>query len=207
MSLAAAVRVTLALAAALSLVVARRRPDYRPVAGFLVAVAVASGLRLLLRIELPSLALPRVPASVPRHLLHLDQALYLVWPAALAALALAVCLASRRWPAVIAWGLALATLVGLGLRPTLVTRLYSFAELGAVCLLLGALCQWSGRDKVPRLPQLATCLIVVFAGLAAVSTRSDVARQWPSALACFLVLYSCLILLQGGALWIRGTQR
>lgn len=205
MTLSTAVRLLVILAAVLSLPLARRVPGYRPVAAVLSVVAVRAVLRGLLRLTVPALALPRVPASVPRLVLRLDQALYLAWPAAIVALALAVCLSRRYWPAVAAWGGALLTFAGLALRAEVAVELYSFVEFAALAFAAGAIVQWSGRGKVPRLPQVALVLVVVCDGLALLVTRGgDAVRLWPSALACYAVLFASLSLVQMGALCRRS---
>lgn len=204
MTLALAVRLLCLLAAGLSLVLARRRPGFRPVAAFLVTVAAANVARGLLRLAVPALALLRVPASVPRLALRLDQALYLAWPAAIAALALAVCLSRRHWPAVAAWAVAQFAFAACALRADLAVELYSFVEVAALAFAAGAIVQWSGRSKVPRLPQVALVLVVVSDGLALLVTRGgDVVALWPSALACYIVLFASLVALQRGALCLR----
>jgi hypothetical protein len=204
MTLSAAVRLFVILAAVLSLPLARRVPSYRPVAAVLCVVAVRAVLRGLLRLAWPALALPRVPASVPRAVLHLDLALYLAWPASIVALSLAVCLGLRAWPALVAWAGALATLAGFSLRAAVALEVGTFLEVAALAFATGAILQWSGRGKVPRLPHVALVLVVVFDGLALLVTRGgDVVALWPSALACYLVLFASIAIVQGGALCHR----
>ncbi len=206
MTLVTAVRVLPALAAVLALAVAHRRPSYRPVAAFLTVVSLATAARAALRLAAPALALARVPAHVPRLALRADQALYLVWPAALVVLGLAVCLARRARPALLAWAVASALFAVGAVRGALAVELYALIEVAALSFVGGTLVAWSGRDKIPGPAQIATVLVLVFAGLAFASTRANAATLWPSALACYAVLYASLIVLSGVA-WICSPPR
>lgn len=210
LTLSTAVRALAVLAAVLSLLLARRRPDFRPVAAFLAVVAARAIARGLLRAAVPELAAHRVPASVSRLALDVDLALHLVWPAAVVALALAVCLGRegrRAWPAVLAWVVGFALLGGFALRSAVALEVGALLEAGALAFAAGAIVQWSGRGRVPRLPQVALVLVVTFDGLAFVATRGgpsgDTIALWPSALSCFAVLFAALSLLAGGALCRR----
>jgi hypothetical protein len=204
-TLSTAVRLLCILAAVLSVGVAWRRPSYRPVAVFLCVAAVRALLRGVLRFEMPDLALARIPASVPRAALLLDQALYLAWPAAIFALGLGVCFQRGHLPALAACGLALSIFVGFGCRSALAEDLYALLEVASLAFLGGAVIQWSGRDRVPGFAQAAVVLVLVSDGLAFVVTRGGASSGalWPSALSSYFVLYICLIILQGVALCRR----
>lgn len=206
MTMMTAVRILPMLAAVVALGAARRRSSFRPVAAFLLAVGAASLTRGLLRYAVPALALARVPASVPRLVLRADQALSLTWPAAVVALGLAVCLAHRARPALVAWAAALAVLVLPALRGAVAAELYAVLSVAALAFLAGAVAAWSGRDKVPAAEQAAVVLVLVFDVLAFVSTRGDTHALWPSALACYAVLYASLAVLSG-VTWICSPPR
>jgi hypothetical protein len=216
------VDVLYALAAALLYVaavsavwLAVRRVDYRPVAGFLFAVAFADLARMLSRRWLlaPAWEAQRAagldPAAVPLSGLgrvggHIEHAGFLVWSGGIAALSLAV-LARRpaRW-ALAAYGVAVAVLVVSypAIRGEDLRRYYLACEMLALATALVSGVAWWRRREPPTLPAAAALLIAAL-DIAVLfgPYRVGLFTSWRFAQAVYVVLYLVLVVIQGGALW------
>jgi hypothetical protein len=197
-----------AFAALFALALARRRADHRPVALFLAGMTLASALRWALRtfMILSAQALdPGAPLhGLARAAAHMDHALFLLWPAGIAALMLAVYLGRRPWPIAVIWVLAVVAIVasypeGRAWH----SQGYLAAELGALLVSTGVFLQWVARREGMTPPRLSALFIagIDFATLLG-PYRSNLFVTWNLAQAMYAVLYAVLIAVQGGALWM-----
>jgi hypothetical protein len=211
----AATVVLLYVAALGAVLLALRRADYRPVARFLAAVATADLARMTAQrwLIVPTWEAQRAagidPAIVPLSGLarvggHVEHAGFLVWPAGVAALMLAVLGRRRAWPALVAYGIAVAVLILAypAIRGDLLRRYYLACELGALATALVSATAWWRRREAPALPAAAALLIAAL-DLAVLfgPYRVGLWTAWPFAQAVYVVLYLVLVTIQGGALW------
>jgi hypothetical protein len=213
MSIATAAEVLLALVALSAIAVGWVREDYRPVAIFLSFGCSADWMRRAL--ALGPLAAPGPYAGAARAAFHLEQALFLAWPAGLCALMVWLFLGRRpRLVALVA--LAYACVVGacvLGypaLRGPLLRRAYLGADIVALCVCTGATIDWvrllAPGERV-RLPQASAAylfgmeVVVLFGAF-----FGDLFTTWDRAQLAHVLFYPALLLLQGGALWTSRSS-
>ncbi len=191
---------------------ARQRPEHRPIAALLMLGLGADVARQVL-----ATAFLR-PAHIAagdgaftgwaRVVGHVDEALFLAYPAGLAALALWVLLKRRPWPVLAVYGATLAALV-LGyptVRGPLLGRVYSAVELAAVAVWLGGVVTWVRRRDVPTLASGVTLLLGAVEIVTLLPFKKGPFAYWPIAQASYMTLYVVLIVLYGGALWGRGSS-
>jgi hypothetical protein len=194
-------------AALVAVVVAWKRSEHRPVAAFLAGTVVADLVRLGL--SLGPLAISGPYKGPLRALFHVEQALFLTWPAGIAALALWVYRKRHPFPVAIAYALAVAVLV-IGypaIRGDLLRRCYLAAEIAAVVTAIGAFVRWVGRAP-PRLPQVVTTFVLVvdMVSLAVGPWQWGLFGAWALAQVIYSALYAVLIVVQIGALWISPSS-
>jgi hypothetical protein len=216
-----------ALAGALAMLAwqrAKEHPVHRPVAAFMIAVAVADVLRMLLgkQVLAPARALhPAGPyAGLARVAFHLDEALFLVWPLGLAALGFTVFLrhtasegaaveaeqnaAAHTVRAVGAVYLVTVVTLAAGyptIRGPLLANVFLVAELAAVAAAVAAGAVWWTR---PRRPTLTEGSVIVFACLQLGAVlRWQPAVDWDWQRIMYLVAFAALIFLHSGELWTR----
>jgi hypothetical protein len=201
-----------ALAAILAIGIARRRSDHWPPALFLGAMVSANAARWVLRslVIFPAQALePGAPLhGLARAAGHIDQALFLAWPAGIVALTLAVFSGRRPWLVAIGWALAVAALVLTypSIRGTATRPLYLAAELAAVLASIGLVLQWAWRRQPMTLPRLSALFVVgIDCGTLIGPYAGNPFATWELAQAMYSVLYVLLIAIQGGAIW--GSSR
>ena len=197
-----------ALAALLAVVLAWRRPSYRPTAGFLLGAFLASMVRLALRPVLLAASLPL--AGLPRLVFHLEQALFLAWPLGIAALARWTFAGKRPWPVLAAWALAVAVLV-LGyptIRGDLYRKVLLGIELAALAVAVASFVAFFWARQKPRLEHVAALFVFGTEGVTLVGPwlAGLFAEGWRGALLSYSVLYAVLIFLQGGSLWSRPSS-
>jgi hypothetical protein len=140
----------LVVAAITAVLLARRRADYWPVAAFLCAVFLENLLRVpLLRFQ-PEAGTPL--EGWPRVALHVNEALYLVWDAALTIAAIYVFVRREN----LRWLLALPALAWAGTVAYLVTHypesvrdVYAMTDIAAVTVGAAAVVAWSWRRLSP----------------------------------------------------------
>ncbi len=178
----ATVAQAIACSAAVALSVWRR--EHAPVAGYLTARTLSSHARaaLVCLVLVPSRARMRaagldptaVPFSAPLDLaaVYLDGAAWLIGPAALAGLAVAVFARQRRrWLTMTGSSWALSSLALAiaypATRGACLARCYLAAELAALVVSLGCLVQWAWHRREPHTPQ-AVALVAVAISLAEV---------------------------------------
>ena len=163
-------RIALAIAVVCAVLLARRRAEYKPVAWALGAIGVANVVRPILFVLVmdPAMRAGRLPfQGAERLAFHVEQICFLVWPFGVAALAAAVFLAPRRWPAVAVLG---AYVVSVGMvmagyptiRQDLLASVYLGLTLGCLAVALASVI-WRWRAPVPIAPpEIAALLLVVF---------------------------------------------
>lgn len=171
-----------ALTAVLSLAIARKRSDHRPIAAFLLASALADlSLAIFLAVGAPT-ALPAAPLTgVARFVGHVRQALYLVWPFGFAAMFVAVFSGRRPWAIGAAYLVTLTVLV-LG-YPTIggetLRQTYFGIELAALALAAGALIPWIWRRTSPTVTHVVAILLLSGeAGLVLGPWHHDIFLGW-----------------------------
>jgi hypothetical protein len=208
-------------AVALAWAVARRHSEHRPLA---VLLSIGLGCDLARRsIKYAFIA----PAYLRFHhgpfdgwarvVAHLDEALFLTWPAAFAATALvsfdesgthirrSLLAVAGIWAAAVG---ALALTYPLTRGPVL-ARCYLAAELAAVLTVVVTIGGWVPERRSPQLHQVSIALLCV-AELAALTGpwRINLFGSWPLAQSVYFALFLLLIVLQGGSLWLfRGRSQ
>lgn len=194
------------LAALLAWIVAQRRPDHRPVAAALsLALAANLGRAALIAWVLPP------PDQGPFHgalrlAIAADRALYLAWPALVAALALTTLARRRAWPVAIAHGaivLALA-LTYPATRFDTLRRFYLAAELAAALVGVASAASWYRRARPANVTTLAAAFLVAghLATVIAGPYRFGLfGEAWILATWIYLAVMTTLILLHLGSLW------
>lgn len=200
-------------AAGAAVLLARRRVDHRPFAVFFVATTAANFLRF---IRHEAFAPIRPIGSPPfvgaaRVAFHIDQALFLAWPAAFAALAIWL-FAKRRALALLpmlAWVVAVAYLATHypAVRGEALHRFYLGAELGALAVAVSSIASlWWRRSPITPAGTCLLCCIAVDGGtLFAGAWRWGFWSEWALNQAAFTLLYAVLIAFQG-VLWSRLSR-
>ena len=204
----------LVIAASTAAMVAWRREDHRPFALFLVAMVVCSAARWVLvtwwlvpfrasYLDTP-LAGPALVAA------HVDAALWLAWPAGLAASAVAVFMRKRPWLVGAAWALASLAIAFAypATRGDVLRRCYLAAELAALVVAAGSVGMWTRLHQSVTLPRACVLLVALFDFATVVMGPwvGDPFRDWHKAQILYSMLYGSLILMQGGSLWMRPSS-
>jgi hypothetical protein len=189
---------------ALSWVVARRRPDHRPVAAVLTVGLVSDLARQALRVAVflparerlngaPFTGWTRVAADV-------DNAFFLAYPAAIVALMVVVFLRRRAWPVAVVWALAVAALAVAypATRGATLSRCYLGAELAAVAMTVGAAITWFWRREPPTLTIGIALLVGASEAATLLPFHKGIFDSWTLARVSYVTLYVILIVLYGG---------
>lgn len=171
----------LILVAQLAAALGRRRYDHRPFATAMGVVLVADAVRWWLRGLLDGV---EVAGGWPRVAFHAEEALYLLWPAAIAWCALRTLTRVRaRWTD--RWGLGcwllaatLPILFFSSLRGPHLAAYYLYWQSAALLTLAVSLARWAGRGGLFHPAPAAVCLAI----LGACETVSLVAGAWPAGL-------------------------
>jgi hypothetical protein len=195
---------------ALAFLLCKKRPQHRPFAVWALVALLADILRCLSAIPFPWLLREGPFHGLKRAVFHADQALFLLEPVGLAAIAWIVFLARRPW-APLAAGVVLWLVLVLG-YPTLrlepLARAYAIIQGGAILVSLGTLVLWMRRKAPPRTEHAAVSLATVIAiALYDGPYAPSVALpfwSWESAQTIFLVLWAGQALLHTLALWRGG---
>lgn len=195
-------------AVALAWAAARGHPAHRAVAAFLSLGLACDGALLALHewvLPPPDLSAPPLTGWL-RVAGDLDTALFLVWPAALAALARYTL--AKRSPLPVLLGYVAVNVVLVlaypAIRTDLLRRVLLAAELVALLVGMAAVISWRLRHERANVTTLCTGVLVVghFATVVAGPYRFGlfgevfVIAQWAQVL-----IYAVLILLQAGSLW------
>jgi hypothetical protein len=212
MSLRLLVLVLLGVLALLSVLRARGRAEHRPVAWFTTGATIADAVRWGIgeAILKPFRALhPGVPyAGVARAVFHLDEAMFLVWPLGLAALAFAVFLdrAEARTPVLAVLGTYAVGVVVLVLgyptiRGELLARVYRVALVAGVAAAASTGLAWWRRPGRPTLTDASTIVLACLQLGAALTWSPE--KSWEAQRVYYSIAFGVLGLFHLGALWIR----
>jgi hypothetical protein len=197
-------------AAVAALFLARRREDHRPFAVFFVGTTAANLLRFLRHETFAPIRPLGSPPFVgaARVAFHMDEALFLAWPAAFAALAIWL-FAQRRALALLpafAWVVAVAYLATHypAVRGEALRRFYLGAELGALAVAVSSIASlwWRHGPIAPAGTCLLCCIAVDGGTLFAGAWRWGFWSEWALNQTAFALLYVVLIAFQG-VLWSR----
>jgi hypothetical protein len=214
-----AVLIAHAGAAVVGLLLARRRPQHRAACAFIVGTLAADLIRHALNAG--PLDAPRPYSGAVRALFHVDQGLFLLWPFGSMGL-VAVYFAhrtDRRSAARAVAGVYLSTVAVLSLGyPTIrgdaLARVYAATFALALLVLVAGLISWTPRRARPRPEHAVTLALVLLTAALFVGpflpSAPDPFTGWDTARAVFLILWSTVILMQGGSLWAgwwRVTSR
>lgn len=196
------------VAAVLAWLVAKRRPEHRPVALLislsLFADVVRRALELYVIVPARTASLGAPLTGWPRAAGHLDAALFVAWPASLAAVALLVFSRRRPWPVLAAWVLLVVVLVAgyPAIRGDVLRRAYLGAQLAALAVAVGAGVTWAWRREAFGLTRGAVALIVgVELLLLFGAWRGNVFTTWDIVQGSYTTLYAGIAVLQGVSLW------
>ncbi len=182
------------LATAASLPALRRPRGYRPVAIFLVGMTAATWARALLAPLLIDAARPRIGLS--RVAFQVSDALFLAWPAAVAALAIVVFTRRRAWPVAMVWAALVGGLAGTypALHGEALTR-WTYGAVTLVACAAGAVAfmLWLRLRLAPDAAHVAALLILSSTGATLVGPDlGDVGARWDIARWLFIGLYLAL---------------
>jgi len=205
-------RLTQIAAAVSAVLLARRRADHRPFAVYMVSVTVANTMRAMLTAwwcPIRPLGSPPFTGSA-RLAFHVDEAVGLALPAALAITAI-VLFAERRRLAVVpalAWigGVAYLCASYPEVRGEQLRRVYLAAELGALCIAAGAITLWTWRRLPPTPARVALLAVVIVDGvtLIAGAWRYGFWDHWHLQQIALTLLYATLTILQV-LTWIQAS--
>jgi hypothetical protein len=192
----------------LAWVIASRRLEHRPVAWFLTVSLIADIIRWPLSAHVLRTGHQRFdPAPFSgwyRVACHLDDALFLVWPAGITALAMVVFLGRRPWVVLAAWALTVAAIAIMYpvTRGYVLSLCYLAAEIAALTATIGFYAVWWRRREPPTLQNVCTLLIFCAEIATLIGPYSgNIFTTWDLAQASFATLYVTLFVIQGGALW------
>jgi hypothetical protein len=206
-----------ALATVLAWAVAKSRlEEHRPIAA-LLTFGLASDLMqraLKANVLTPGYAtLGKAPATgwllVAR---DADHALFLAWPAALAAVVLWIYLKRRPWPIVLGYAAVVIGVVVLGypaIRGDQLRTPYLGFQLACVTVAIGAFLHWIGfRKDPPRATHWMAILMVgtEVVGIMAGPWRLGVFTTWTLAQIGYCIQYVVLIAIQGAVLWMMPSS-
>jgi hypothetical protein len=201
-----------ALATVLAWIVARHRPEHRPIAWLLGYGLVSDAVREIigakvlrpLRVELggaPFTGWARVACDV-------DNAFFLGWMAGVAALAVWVFGKRRPWGVALVYIIAVAVLAAgyPTFRGELLGRAYLALELAALCVSFGFLLRWYfGGERAKAHHFIAGLIVVAELCMLWGPFRYGVFTAWDLARSIFVALYVSLIPTQGLLAWRRTS--
>lgn len=203
------------VAAVLAVLLARRRAEHRPVLAFIAWTLAADLLRAALMVWGWGPARAALPPEAPltgwgRVAHHLDQLLFLTWPAGLAAVSAVVFRPDQRRELLRGISLVyLAAVLALVLtypanRPML-GRLYAVGYLAGSLSVIAGVVSWWPRRTHPR-PEHAITIVLGLLDLGLLAgpflpPDPDPFTGWPLAHIVYFVAWGAVCALQGGSLW------
>jgi hypothetical protein len=200
-----------ALATALAWVVARRRAEHRPIALLLTLGLASDAVRRLLFVYAIGpgyvVAAGGPLTGAARGAFHVEQALFLAWPAAFTAAALAIFLKRRPWLVAGAWALMSGAVIVAypTIRGASLQRVYLGVQAVSLAASCGFLLAWfrsADRGVAVAHGCIALVLVTELVSLMIGPWRADLFTAWPIAQGSYAVVFLSLILMQGGALWM-----
>ncbi|WP_437600297.1 hypothetical protein WMF28_01885 [Sorangium sp. So ce590] len=198
------------VATVLAWVVARHRPEHRPIA-FLLGYGLATdAVRELIGAKVLRPARAEL-AGAPftgwvRIAFHVESALFVGWMTGVAALA--VFIFGRRRP----WGVLAIYVVAVGVlaagyptfRGELLGKAYLALQLAALCVSIGCLLRWFASREPAKVHHVATGLIIITElSMLAGPYRYGVFTTWDLAQSMLIALYVTIVPVQGVAIWRR----
>jgi hypothetical protein len=202
-----------ALATVLALNVARKRREHRPVAALLAFGLLSDLARWPLRAWVLLPAHERFGTEPlqggARLAFHVDQALFLAYPAAVAALAIGIFLRRRPWAVAIVWAATIGVLAAMypATRGALLRRCYLAAELASLTLAVGSFITWVWKRETPTLTHGCVMLIAgIELAMLIGPYRLNIYSDWDIAAAMYSTMYVALAILNGGASWPSSTE-
>jgi hypothetical protein len=203
-------RLLQAIAALVAFRAARGRPARRPVARLLAAAALADAARWWIAGALPAIGPYRGAA---RALYHLEQALFLLWPAGVAAVALRIFARRAPGPIAAAHAIVLAALVAgyPALRGRPLGWIYAGVHLAALVAACAALAVWLRRREPPRLEHVSALFVIALDAVLFLGPyfppELDPFGAWGLAQIVYAALYLILIaVFATGVPWGRPTS-
>lgn len=199
-----------ALATVLSWIVARHRPEHRPIA-WLLGYGLASDIvRRVVRIHVLQPARAELGGApftgAARIVFHVETALFLGWMAAVAALAVWIFGRRRPWGVLVAYVVAVLV-VAIGyptFRGELLGKAYLACQLAALCTSVGFLLRWFVGSERARVHHIAAGLIILTElSMLAGPYRFGVFTTWHLAQSMLIALYVTIVPVQGVAIWRR----
>jgi hypothetical protein len=199
-----------ALATVLACVVARHRPEHRPIALLLGYGLASDVVRRVIRLGVLAPARAEL-AGAPftgwaRIAFHGEVALFVGWMAGVAALAVFVFGRRRPWGVLAVYVVAVAVLAAgyPTFRGELLGKAYLALELAALCTSVGCLLLWFLGDERGKTQHLAAGFIVIAETLMLVGPfRMGIFSAWDLARSILIALYISLVPVEGVAIWRR----
>jgi hypothetical protein len=203
-----------AVATVLAWALARRRQEHRPVAVLLTVGLAADIATRALRAfyfarVIGELGTDARWTGVPRIMGHVADAVLLSWPATLAGAALVAFAGRRWWYATIGYAVALCVLIvvhpfaGDGSLASAIRTVHIIA----LAVAIGSAATWYLRTEPQgeRVNSAQACLMLILCielpSLAG-AWRLGIFGNWNLSRIAYVVLYSLLIIIQGGWLWM-----
>jgi hypothetical protein len=206
-----ALYVVSAIATALAWVLARRKPEHRPIA-YLLSGGLASdlaqhALHPFLLHWIATLG-DATWTGWPRVAAHAYQALFMVWPAALAATALVVFLGRKPWVVIVFYAVVVAEVVEWHpkARDGSLPRVYAMVQTAALLVAVGSAAMWylssrGTRERATTAQAAVMFILSVEVPSLAGAWRIGIFTNWHLAQIAALAMFVLLITLQGVFLW------
>jgi hypothetical protein len=199
-----------ALSAALAWIVARYRPEHRPIAWLLGYGLASDAVRELIgaKVLRPARAeLAGAPfAGWVRVAFHVESAMFIGWMAAVAALAVLIFGRRRPWGVLAVYVVAVAVLaIGYPtFRGELLGKAYLACQLAALCTSVGFLLRWFAGREPAKVHHIAAGLIILTElSMLAGPYRFGIFTTWHLAQSMLIALYVTIVPVQGVAIWRR----
>ena len=192
--------------------VTKQRPNHRPTAWLLTLGLVVDVAREMIQVDVLQPTRAAMGAGpfhgFARGAFNVDEALFLAWPAGIAACAACVFLRRRVWPFLAIYGLAVAMVVAAypTVRGAALARVYLGVELAAIAVGLGSFITWAWKRETPNLTHIVTLLVVAVELATLLPFSKGPFVYWSLAQASYMTLYIVLIVVYGGVLWDRGSS-
>jgi hypothetical protein len=201
----------LVIATVLAWELALWRPEHQPIA-YLLTVELASNVaqRAMHPVLLHWLATlgDATWTGWPRVVAHVSQALFMVWPAALAAIALVVFLGRKPWPVMACYAVVVAGLVALHpkARDGSLPRVYAAVQMVGLLVAVGSAAMWylsSRRTRRRANTAQAALMFILSVEVPSIAGawRIGIFAHWHLAQIAYLIMFVLLILLQAVFLW------